>query len=38
MLITLSLNLRAIEYTQQKVIYLGLSVVDGNEEYQEVLN
>ncbi|WP_321018795.1 type II toxin-antitoxin system death-on-curing family toxin [Eisenbergiella porci] len=38
MLMTLKLNHIAIEYTQQELIYLGLSVADGSNGYEEILN
>ena len=38
MLMTLKLNRIAIEYTQQELIYLGLSVADGSNGYEEILN
>lgn len=38
MLMTLKLNHIAIEYTQQELICLSLSVADGSNGYEEILN
>lgn len=38
MLMTLKLNHIAIEYTQQELICLGLSVADGSNGYEQILN
>lgn len=38
MLMTLKLNHMIIEYIKQELVCLGLSVADGSNGYEEILN